>query len=633
MRRKIVVIVLTGAVLFGSISGCGSKAQSRVSEQSEDSEATDSSLVEEDDSIDISKDWNGKFKGGASEERTEDSLSLEQTANSDNRVLYPHIEGVNITGKNGTSSPDWSEYDTLIEQINKETNLEEREALMHKAEDILMETAAIIPLYYYNDLYMQKSDVEGIYSNNLGTKYFQFASLPRDALKINLASEPLLIDPALNFSVDGSSMDVNLFSGLYTYTEKSEVVPDLAAATEISDDGMSYTFRIIDGAKWSDGTDVTMKDFLYSWNRASNPATGGTYYHMFDVIARNGDGTLNIEAVDDKTLKVNLTTPCAYFLELCAMPVYFPVPQAQVEAANGWQEEPGKWAKEAGFVTNGAYTVSEWKHFESMVLKKNPNYHKADQVSVEEMDFMLSGDDEAIFATYNSDNLDFADTIPTGRIADVKDSPEFHVIDNLGTYFLSFNVNSPIFSGKTHWQAIAMRKAMSLLIDRQYIAEKIGQTGQKEANYFISEGMSDGHGGKFKENDDQYTYPIKGETGYYPTLLTKDSVESAIMLLKEAGYQFTEDGVLSDSTPLSLTYLTNDGTGNVAIAEIIQQDFAEIGINLNISTSKWEAFLDQRSNGEFDLAREGWIADYDDPINMLEMWTTDSENNDCQFGR
>ena len=145
--------------------------------------------------------------------------------------------------------------------------------------------------------------------------------------------------------------------------------------------------------------------------------------------------------------------------------------------------------------------------------------------------------------------------------------------------------------------------------------------------------MSDGHGGKFKKNDDQYSYPLKNETGYYPTEKKEESIENAIALLEEAGYEFTEYGTLSDSTPLSLTYLTNEGTGHVMIAESIQKNLADIGIKLDIKTYEWNVFLDERSKGNFDLTREGWLADFDDPLNMLEMWTTDSGNNDCQFGR
>ena len=546
-------------------------------------------------------------------------------------TIYPTPEGVTYKAiAEGKSAPDWSEYEALITEIKTTTDMENRVALMHKAEDILMGTAAVIPIYYYNDLYLQKTDVEGIYSNLFGFKFFQFATCPRDVLKINLASEPAKVDPALNSSVDGACLAVNMFEGLYTYDKDGNLQPALAENTEISEDGLTYTFTLRDGLKWSDGTDLTAKDFEYAWKRAAAPETAADYGYMFDAIAKNDDGALDVVASEDgKTLTVKLVAPCAYFLDLAAFPAYLPVPQAQVEAAAGWETNPGAWAAEAGFVTNGAYTMTAWKHEESMVLTKNDNYWRADEVTIPEIDLMLSADDTAIFSAYNSGDLDFADTVPTNEIASIMDNPDFHVIDNLGTYYAAFNVNSPIFEGKTVDQAIAMRKAFAILIDRPYIVETVGQTGQKVATSYIPAGMADGNGGTFKENG-AYKFPV-GD-GYYPEEVQDAAIDEAIALLEYAGFKF-EDGKLSAETPLNITYLTNDGTGHIGVAQIMQQDFAEIGINMTIDKREWNVFLDERKQGNFDFAREGWLADFNDPINMLEMWTTDSGNNDCQFGR
>ncbi len=546
-------------------------------------------------------------------------------------TIYPAPEGVTYKPiAEGKSAPDWSEYEALITEIKTTTDMENRVALMHKAEDILMGTAAVIPIYYYNDLYLQKTDVEGIYSNLFGFKFFQFATCPRDVLKINLASEPAKVDPALNSSVDGACLAVNMFEGLYTYDKDGNLQPALAENTEISEDGLTYTFTLRDGLKWSDGTDLTAKDFEYAWKRAAAPETAADYGYMFDAIAKNDDGALDVVASEDgKTLTVKLVAPCAYFLDLAAFPAYLPVPQAQVEAAAGWETNPGAWAAEAGFVTNGAYTMTAWKHEESMVLTKNDNYWRADEVTIPEIDLMLSADDTAIFSAYNSGDLDFADTVPTNEIASIMGNPDFHVIDNLGTYYAAFNVNSPIFEGKTVDQAIAMRKAFAILIDRPYIVETVGQTGQKVATSYIPAGMADGNGGTFKENG-AYKFPV-GD-GYYPEEVQDAAVDEAIALLEYAGFKF-EDGKLSAETPLNITYLTNDGTGHIGVAQIMQQDFAEIGINMTIDKREWNVFLDERKQGNFDFAREGWLADFNDPINMLEMWTTESGNNDCQFGR
>ena len=550
--------------------------------------------------------------------------------------LYPTPEGVTLKPASyNEAAPDWTEYDKLIAEIKSNIPADERVAKMHQAEDILMQTGAVIPIYYYNDLYLQQTDVDGIYSNLFGFKYFQNATLPRDVLKINLASEPAKLDPALNSSVDGACIIVNTFSGLYAYDENEQLVPACADETnpyEVSEDGLTYTFHLKDGLTWSDGTPLTAGDFEYAWKRAANPETGADYGYLFtDTFAYDGD-EIDVKATDDKTLVATLNAPCAYFLDLAAFPAFYPVPQAAVEAADPTGVNPGAWASEAGFVSNGAYTVDDWSHEESLTLTKNPNWYAAETVGPEKIEMMLSADDTAIYAAYNSGDLDFADTVPTNEIGSIKDNDDFHVVDNLGTYYVAFNVNSDLFEGKTVEQAANMRKAFAILIDRDYIIENVGQTEQKCANSFIPAGMSDGNGGVFKANTDSYTYPLADEEGYFPEELQDNAVDEAIALLESAGYVF-EDGMLSDETPINVTYLTNEGTGHVAIAEAMQQDLAEIGIDMSIETREWNVFLDERKQGHFDFAREGWLADYNDPINMLEMWASNSGNNDCQFGK
>ena len=402
----------------------------------------------------------------------------------------------------------------------------------------------------------------------------------------------------------------------------------------MSEDGLTYTFTLKDGLKWSDGSDLTAADFEYSWKRAADPKTAADYAYLFDIVAKGEDGLVNATASEDgKTFTVVLNAPCAYFLDLCAFPAFYPVKQEVVEAAADWQTNPGAWCQEAGFVTSGAYILESWTHNESMVYVKNPNYYRADVVKIEEVHYMLSDDDTAIYAAYNSGDLDFIDTVPTDEIAALLENPEFFIVDQLGTYYVSFNVKSPIFEGLSVEQAANMRKAISLLIDRGYIAENIGQTGQLPANTFIPPSMMDGNGGEFRTNDDGYTYPDEASVGYYNPEYSDANVEEAISLMESAGYVFDESGMLSAETPLSFNYLVNDTTGHFAIAEAIQQDLAVIGIDMVIDTVEWNIFLEERKAGNFDFARNGWVADYNDPINMLEMWTTESGNNDSQFGR
>ena len=527
---------------------------------------------------------------------------------------------------------DWDQYDELIKEIKSETDFAKRTELMHKAEDILMSTGCVIPIYYYNDVFMQKDYVSGIYSNAYATKFFMYATMSNgsDTLRLNLASEPDYLDPALNSSVDGACLAANSFSGLYTYNEKGECVPACAESYTVSDDGLVYTVTLKDGLKWSNGEPLTAADFEYSWKRAVDEKTAADYAYMFSGFKGFDDGDIAVTAKDDVTLEFELSAPCAYMEDLMAFPTFYPVYKASVEAAADWETNPGAWCKDAGFVSNGAYVCTGWEHDTSMTYEKNPYWYNADKVSIEKLEFMLSADDTAIYAAYQAGNIDFADSVPNDEIAELIDNPEFHIVNELGTYYVAFNAKSSIFEGKTPAQAACMRQAFSLLIDRDYICENIGQTGQIAANAFIPIDMADGNGGIFKTES-------SATEGYFdPYAINNDhdaTVAKAVELLKAAGFEFTDDGKLSESTPISLEYLTNESSGHVAIAESIQQDLGEVGINLTIQIQDWNVFLEERKAGNFDFAREGWIADFNDPINMLEMWITDSGNNDCQFGR
>lgn len=525
---------------------------------------------------------------------------------------------------------DWDQYDQLIADIKSETDFTKRTEMMHQAEDILMSNYCILPFYYYNDIYMLKDYVKGMYSNVFGTKFFQNVTMDNGSttLRLNLASEPAYLDPALNSSVDGACLAAASFSGLYTYNEEGQPEPACATGYEVSEDGLNFTVTLREGLKWSDGSDLTAKDFEYSWKRAAATATAADYGYMFAGFEGYPDD-LAVTAVDDTTLTFTLTAPCAYMEDLMAFPTFYPVKQEAVEAAADWQTSPGAWCQDAGFVSNGPFVCTAWDHNVSMTYEKNPYWYGADDVALEKLEFMLSADDTAIFAAYNSGDVDMIDTVPNDEIQSVIDSSEFYIVDNLGTYYAAFNCKSELFADKTPEQAACMRKAFNILVDRDYIVENVGQTGQLPANAFIPYGMADGNGGVFKTD--------VTEQGYFdPYAINNDydaTVEEARNLLKAAGYKFGEDGKLSPETPINVEYLTNNGTAHVAVAESMQQDFAVLGIQMTIQSVDWNVFLEERKAGNFDFAREGWLADFNDPINMLEMWITDSGNNDCQFGR
>lgn len=565
---------------------------------------------------------------------TDTTTTTTTEAKSDSATEATSAEGTSAEGTSadtssvdtGSAAPDWSAYDALIDEIRTTTDFAARVDLMHQAEDMLMDTWAVIPIYYYNDVYLQNTDVDGIFSTVFGMKFFMSATNESDPgnLKINIASEPDYLDPALTSSVDGGCLAVNTFAGLNTYNADGQLVPAVAESYDVSEDGTEYTFHLRE-SKWSNGEEVTANDFVYSWNRVIADETAADYSYLLDVIERKDDGSLAVDATDDYTLTVKLVAPCAYFLDLTAFPTFYPVYQAGVEAANPDGTNPGAWAQEAGFVSNGAFTLQTWNHNESMVYVKNDNYYDADKVTMNTLEFMLSDDDTAIYAAYNSGDLDFADTVPNDEIQSLLNNPEFHIVDNLGTYYAGFNVNSDMFAGKTVQQAADMRHAISLLIDRQYIVDTVGQTGQQLADTFVPIGMADGNGGVFHNKS------------YYDAAATgADQVEEAKALLEGAGYTFTDngDGSYAISPALGFEYLTNTATSHVAIAESIQADLSILGIEVTIKQEDWNVFLADRKSGNYSgMCREGWLADYNDPVNMLEIFTSDSGNNDMQLGK
>ena len=485
------------------------------------------------------------------------------------------------------------------------------------------------------------------------------------SLTVCLASEPQSIDPALNSAVDGATLLVHLDSGLYRYQKKAdgnlELVLDLAssitkATTTVVDhefDGTSwvehsypqgtrYTVTLRDGIKWSDGSAITADDFIYSWNRASGAALGADYGYMFEVIC---DGvyhesstecaSLALTKVSDKVFTFDVMVDVPYIDQLLAFPTYFPVKRSTVEAND--TSEAGTWATSPStFVSCGPYKMTAWEHNSYITLEKDPNYWNASSIKIEKITFALSDDDNAILASYKSGQYDMIDSVPNEQIDELKASypTEFVIAGQMGTYYISFNINSVAFDAKANTEAKRekVRKALGLLIDREYIVKNIGKAGQQPANAFVSSGLSDPAGGEFVAHNG----PTGAGEGYYNKGETAEAyaanVAQAISLLKEVGYSYDEGTKKFTDFP-AFKYLYNTSSGHKAIAENIKDTLANHGITANLENQDWSTFLQVRKQGNYDVARNGWLADYDDPSSYLTMWTTQSGNNDTQFGR
>ena len=353
--------------------------------------------------------------------------------------------GYDVKVENGT----WAEtYDVIIPMIKTCTDNDARYALMHKAEDLLMSTGAIVPLYFYTDIYMVDDSVEGFFANPLGYKYFYNTTVngSDETISVCLSSEPDTIDPALNSAVDGATLVSHLFAGLAKWgTDEAgnlTIVADCAAELPegvANDDGtITYTYTLKDGMKWSDGADLTANDFVFAWKRAASSELGADYGYMFEVIKGYPD-ELAVEAVDEKTITVTLNNAVAYWNELLAFPTYFPV-REDVVANEGWATDAST------YVSNGAYTMTGWEHNSTITLTKNENYFDADSVTMKEIKFYLSDDANNMLTNFKNGTWQLIDDVPTNEIAALKvDYPdEFVIAGQIGTYYVCWNINEPL---------------------------------------------------------------------------------------------------------------------------------------------------------------------------------------------
>ncbi len=457
-------------------------------------------------------------------------------------------------------------------------------------------------------------------------------------INVCLASEPASLDPALNSAVDGATLINHLFSGLAKWgldaSGNLELQPDCAEELVegvTNDDGtVTYTYTLRDGLTWSDGQPVTAGDFVFAWNRAIAPETAADYGYMFEVVDGYEDGTLNVKAIDDKTLEVTLANTVAYWDELLAFPTYMPV-REDVVANEAWATDPST------YVCNGAYTMTSWDHNSLITLTKNDNFYDADKVTMNEINFYLSDDANNQLANFENGDWQMIDDVPTNEIASLKETypDEFVTAGQLGTYYVCWNVNEEILPASNTLTGAdkvnaenEVRNALALLIDRNYIVNDVAQGGQVPASSFVAMGLTDADGSQFYQNAGGNSF-----TGYYDVseAAYESNWESALETLKK--YYTFDDATQQFTDFPTLTYLYNTSEGHKAIAEAIQATFAGIGITMNLENQEWATFLDTRKAGNYSIARNGWLGDYNDPISFLDMWTTQSGNNDVQFGK
>ncbi|MEE0105820.1 MAG: peptide ABC transporter substrate-binding protein [Lachnospiraceae bacterium] len=439
------------------------------------------------------------------------------------------------------------------------------------------------------------------------------ASSDEKILSVQTGPDPETVDPALNSAIDGGEMILHAFEGLLKLDENGDPEAGQAEKWEVSDDGLTYTFHLRDGLKWSDGSDLTAEDFVYSWQRVCDPNVAAPYASTvlgmvegFDEAAAGDIEKLGVEAKDDKTFVVHLANPCPYFESIAAFATLNPVQKATIEA-NG-----DAWATEADtYISNGPFYVAEWVPGSYVLMKKNTNYWDADSIKLDGIKFNLIEDANAAYSAYQTGECQMIKDVPTEEIPSLKDNDEFHVEPIIGTYYLSLNLQKEPFNNKQ------VRQALSLAIDRDYVANTLMQGTYSPAGNLVGPGWKDTDGSDFSEN-------ANGGKEYISTTDYDANLQKAKDLLKEAGYA---DG---KGIP-KITYSTNDLGYHKVVAEYLQKAWGELGIDVDVEIVEWASFTPMRRNGDYMSSRNGWVGDYSDPSNILELFTTDNGNNDGKY--
>lgn len=432
-------------------------------------------------------------------------------------------------------------------------------------------------------------------------------------LSVQVGPDPETIDPALNSAVDGGNMLLHSFECLLIVDQDGKLAPGQAESWETSEDGLTWTFHLREGLKWSDGTDLTANDFVYSWKRVCDPMVAAPYAETvlamvegYDKAIEGDLDALQVAAEDDQTLVVTLNAPCSYFGSLAAFATLSPVQQATVEA-NG-----DAWATAAEtYISNGPFYVSEWVPGSYIMMSKNPNYWNADAIKLDGIKWNLIEDANASYSAYQTGEVLMIKDVPTEEIPSLEGNSDFYVDPIIGTYYLSLNTE------KAPFDDVNVRKALSLAIDREYVAGTLMQGTYTAAGNFMGPGWVDTDGSQFIDN-------ANGGQPYIDVTNYEANLEEAKQLLADAGYP---DG---EGFP-AITYSTNDAGYHRVVAEYLQQAWGELGIDLTVDIVEWASFTPMRRNGDYESSRNGWVGDYSDPSNMLDLLYSTNGNNDGNF--
>ena len=420
-----------------------------------------------------------------------------------------------------------------------------------------------------------------------------------DVIIIN-GAEPESLDPAVLTGQPDSRVALSLFEGLTRFDPISgKGVPGLAESWEISPDGLVYTFHLRPGLVWSTGEPITAEDLVYSWLRAVDPLTAADYAGQLYFVENAEDfnagkikdrSQVGVHALDARTVRVKLRSPCAFFLDLCAFQTLTVVPRQAIEKFGD------HWIMQRPLPVSGAYLLEDWRIHDKIRLRKNPRYWDAPNTRNELVDILPVESATIALNLYETHQVDIIwdkNVIPTDLMDLLIKRPDCHTFPYLGSYFVRMNVT------RKPLDDIRVRRAIALSIDRKRLVEKLCHSGEQPTSHLTPNGIPG------------YT-PPEG-LGYDP--------QQARRLLADAGFP-------SGQGFPSLQYLFNSAKQHEEIAIELQEMLRrELGIRMELRQTEWKVYLAAQSTLDYDICRSSWIGDYNDPNTFLDMWMSNNGNN------
>ena len=418
-------------------------------------------------------------------------------------------------------------------------------------------------------------------------------------------TEPASLDPHIATGVPEHHIMSSVMEGLVLKDRKSlEPRPGVAESWSISDDGRVYTFKLRDDARWSNGDPHIANDYVWSWWRALQPALGNQYAYMLFPIKNakryydretEDFGDVGVKALDQRTLQVTLTNPTPYFLQLLDHYSLFPVHQATIEKFGNADQRGTRWSYEGNLVSNGPFKLDEWKINRHITVTRNLHYWDNDNVALNGIVFKPVENTVTEERMFRAGQLHVTSNVPADKISTYRksNSTELKIAPYLGTYFYRLNIKTPQLQDRR------VRRALGMAIDREKLVENITKGGQIPA----------------------YTMTPPGTMGYYPASTLAFDPEGAKNLLSEAGYPNGEG-----FPAIEILYNTNEGHRKIAVAlQEMWKDY--LNVDIKLLNQEWKVYLATESAGDYQISRGGWIGDYVDPNNFLDMFLCGGGNN------